>query len=128
MGGGVLEESGPALSVDLAYQRADRLLALHATAILAGYELSHVSGELGLLYGSASTGAGAARWRAAAGLAFVQVDISGRPLRNTVGLPLSVEGSLDSPRIGIGLAGFANLNLAESYAGLLLTLRVGRLR
>lgn len=128
MGGGILEESGAAFSVDVAHQRGDRLLALHATAVLAGYELSHVSGEIGLLYGRASTGSRAARWTAAAGLSFVQVDISGRRLRNTVGLPISLQGSLDSPYVGIGMAGFANLNPAESYAGLVLTLRVGRLR
>ena len=128
MGGGILEESGAAFSVDVAHQRNARLLALHATAVLAGYELSHVSGEVGLLYGTASTKTGAAHWSAAAGLAFVQVDISGRELRNTVGVPISLQGSLDSPNVGIGMAGFANLNPAESYAGLLVTLRAGRLR
>jgi hypothetical protein len=128
VGGGVLEESGAAFSVDVAHQRGARLLGLHATAVLAGYELSHVSGEVGLVYGRASTGTGAARWNAAAGLSFVQVDISGRELRNTVGLPITAQGSLDSPHVGIGMAGFANLNPAEPYAGLLLTLRVGRLR
>jgi hypothetical protein len=128
VGGGIIEESGAAFSADIAHQRDARLLALHATAVLAGYELSHVSGEIGLLYGRASTGVGAARWSAAAGLSFVQVDISGRRLRNTVGLPISLQGSLDSPNVGIGMAGFANLNPAESYAGLLVTLRAGRLR
>ena len=128
VGGGILEESGAGFSVDVAHQRGDRLLALHATAVLAGYELSHVSGEIGLLYGRASTGSGAARWTAAAGLSFVQVDISGRRLRNTVGLPISLQGSLDSPYVGIGMAGFANLNPAEPYAGLLVMLRFGRLR
>ncbi|MDF2697222.1 MAG: hypothetical protein K0S65_5605 [Labilithrix sp.] len=128
VGGGILEESGAAFSVDFARQRDARLLALHATAVLAGYEFSHIAGEIGVLYGRASTGSGAARWNAAAGLSFVQVDISGRELRNTVGLPISVQGSLDAPHVGIGMAGFANLNPAEPYVGLLLTLRVGRLR
>ena len=129
IGGGVLEEeAGAAFSVDAVYQRDARLFGVHAAAVLGGYELSHVAVELGLLYGRSSRGAGARRWSAATGLSFVQVDISGRRLRNTLGLPLVVQGSLDSPMIGVGVGGFANLNVVEPYAGVVATLRLGRLR
>ena len=122
-----MEEVGAAFTFDAALQRGPRLFALHATAVLAGYELSHIAGELGLLYGRASTGAGSFRWSAAAGLSFVQVDITGRRLRNTVGLPVAVQGSLDSRVIGIGAGAFVNFNGAEPFGGMVVTLRLGRL-
>lgn len=126
-GVGAMEEVGAAFSVDGAFQRGTRLFALHATAVLAGYELSHVAGEVGLLYGRASTGAGSLRWSAAAGLSVVQVDIAGRVLRNTVGLPIVLQGSLDSRVIGIGAGAFVNFNGAEPFGGMVVTLRLGRL-
>jgi hypothetical protein len=125
--GALEEEVGAGFTFDGVLQRGSRLFALHATAVLAGYELSHVAGELGLLYGRASTGTGSFQWSAAAGASFVQVDMSGRRLRNTVGLPVAVHGSLDSRVIGIGAGAFANVNAAEPFGGLVVTLRVGRL-
>lgn len=125
---GVMQGTRLALAGDLAYQREAQRFALHSTLVMGGYELSHFAASLGAVYGRASTRAGGSGWSAAAGLAFVQVDISGRDLENTVGIPITVQRSLDSPVVGIALVAFLNLNRAEPYAGALLSLRLGRLR
>jgi hypothetical protein len=125
---GRLDEAGAGLMVDFAYQKGAQLFALHSTAVVGGYELGHIAGEIGLIYGRASTGRGARQWSAAVGLSFVQVDISGEVFENTVGLPITAEASLNSPNVGIGLRGFANLNPARSFGGLALVLRLGGLR
>lgn len=95
--------------------------------VLAGYELSDVAGEIGLLYERASTGQGARQWSGAIGLSLVQLDLSGMALRNVVGVPISGEGSINAPNVGVGLRAFANLNSVRSFAGLTLMLRLGRL-
>ena len=126
-GVGALGEVGAGFVVSAAYQRQAHLVVLHSAAVLAGYELSHIAGEIGLLYGRASTGRSAAQGSVAIGLSVVQVDIAGNELRNTVGLPLAAEASVNAPGVGIGLRGVANLNTARSYAGLTVILRLGRL-
>src|SRR5262245_28616821 len=127
IGVGHVGEAGGALVMDLGYQQGVHRFALHSTAVVGGYELSHLAGEIGLVYGRASTGRGARQWSAATGLSFVQVDISGEQLTNTVGLPVTAEASLNSANLGIGVRGFANLNTAHSFGGLALILRLGRL-
>jgi len=124
---GSVGEAGYAFAIDIGYQRGAGFFALHSTAVLGGYEFGQVAGEIGMVYGRASTGRGARQWSAAAGLSFVQVDISGVEFANTVGLPITAEASLNSPNVGIGLRGFANLNPSHSFAGLAIVVRLGRL-
>ena len=99
-----------------------------------GGDLSDTAGELGVLYGRASTGRGAAHGAATVGLSVVRVDLPGPPTgpplgaRTTVGIPLSAEISANRSVVGLGLRGFANLNSVHSFAGLVLMLKLGRLR
>jgi len=116
----------PALS-SMRRTAAAHLFALRGAAVLAGYELSDIAGEIGVLYGRASTGQEARQWSAAIGLSFVQLDLAGMGLRNVIGVPVGVEGSINAPNVGIGVRGFANLNSVRSFAGLALMLRLGRL-
>jgi len=45
-----------------------------------------------------------------------------------VGVPVESQLFLTLPFVGIGLVGYANLNLEASYAGFALTLQVGNLK
>jgi hypothetical protein len=128
VGAAAIGETAGAIVADVAYQRRSQLFVLHSSLVMGGYELSHVGLELGLLYGRASTRQTEDQLAAAIGLAAVQVDIAGEELENVIGVPIVAEASLNAPVVGIGIRGFANLNAAQSYAGLTLIVRIGRLR
>ncbi len=83
--------------------------------------------EVGVLYGRRRA------WSfgyvaASAGLAGVSAKGfpgASREIRRTVGVPLALEAGFQSPVIGLGIQGFANLNSLTSYAGVFLVLQLG---
>jgi hypothetical protein len=86
--------------------------------------------DIGLLYGRQLRSGGVFRPSAAAGVAYIKCEgcDEGRNAA-TVGLAVSVEAALWPTRIaGVGIHGFGNLNSVASFAGVALTIHVGRLR
>jgi len=115
----------------LTHQRGPHLFALRTTALLeiASGDIGDSVLDIGLSYGRASTGQGIVGHRSAtAGLALVDLSLRGPRKRRTVGVPLTVEATINAPVIGLGLRAFANLNTVQTYAGLVLIFRLGRLR
>lgn len=89
--------------------------------------------DVGLLYGRTGV------WErgmasASAGLGVMNGDISSglsrsEPVGARIGIPLAARLAWHPTRVvGLGLSGFGNLNTARSFAGLALTLELGRLR
>jgi hypothetical protein len=133
IGVGATDEAGGSLAVDLAYQRGPHLLSVRATGVLtlAGGDISDNVTDIGVLYGRALTRRGTAAHAAAAvGLSLTEVDLPGLPVgsRRAIGIPVGVEVSANGRLVGLGLKGFANLNSVQSFAGLVLVLKLGRLR
>jgi hypothetical protein len=128
VGAGTVGEAGVSFAVDLAYQRGAHLLAVRGTAVLAGYEISDSAGEIGFVYGRASTGPVAGHRAATIGLSLVELDLPGIGLRHAIGLPVAAEASINAPIVGLGLRAFASLNSVQSFAGLIVILKLGRLR
>jgi hypothetical protein len=92
--------------------------------------------DYALLYGRATQDAGD-RYQlgAAVGVALVDgcrgggVFDSCRDVSTVVGLPLEVQAFWRPGRVvGLGVYGFANINRSQSFAGLTVSLQVGRLR
>jgi hypothetical protein len=86
--------------------------------------------DVALLYGRQFRSRGAFRPSAAAGIAYVKCEgcEDGRNA-TTVGLALSVEAALWPTSVaGVGLHGFGNVNSIQSFAGVAVTLQLGRLR
>jgi len=129
LGVATLGESGLSAVAGLSHQRGRHLFALRATAVLGftDNDLQDSVVDIGLLYGRASTGQARGRHLSAVvGLSLIELSLSER--QHTIGVPVAVEGSVDTPFVGIGLKGFANLNPVLPYAGLVLVLKLGRLR
>jgi hypothetical protein len=88
--------------------------------------------DIGLLYGRAtSDNDNVAFASIAVGLAFVQCSGSfagNIPISNTVGIPVEVQLFLRGRQSGIGIYGFANINPTRSFAGVTLSLQLGKLR
>ena len=115
----------------LSHQRGRHLFALRATAVLgfASNEIDDSVADIGLLYGRASTGQGRVRHLSAVvGLSLVELSLRGASIQHTIGVPVAAEASVDTSVVGVGLKGFANLNPVHAYAGLVLVLKLGRLR
>ena len=134
VGVGAFGEGGSGISVtaDMTYQRGPHLMVLRVTGLT---DLNTRGGpddsvaDIGLLYGRASTRTGSSvHFSAAAGLALIELDLPGTIIQHTVGVPIAVEATVNTPIIGLGLKGIANVNSVQSFAGLFLVLRLGRLR
>ncbi|HEU4829471.1 MAG TPA: hypothetical protein VFT04_09765 [Gemmatimonadales bacterium] len=86
--------------------------------------------DVAILYGRRLRSTGAFRPSASAGIAYVkceECDDGGNA--SSVGLALSVEAALwPTGFAGIGLHGFGNVNPIASFAGVAVTIHVGRLR
>lgn len=115
------------------YQKGNNLLSIRGA--LSG---DMISGDefwdIGVLYGRATS---QQRYHASisAGLAIVGGkrdygwSSSGNDVPLTVGLPLKAQLNwLPTSVLGIGLQGFANINPEQSFAGLALSLQLGKLR
>ena len=133
-GSGTISEDAFALSANATYQFGKNLLTLRAAG--TGELFGKSIGDNGLLYGLAleqkrvfiSVGAG---------IAFVEGSISHglfstrepEKIGPTIGIPLEIQLFWRPARfLGIGLYGFANLNPEESFAGVSLSLQLGKLR
>ena len=108
----------------------------HLVSARASFVAEHLDGgedeafDVALLYGRQLRSRGAFRPSGAAGIAYVKCEgcDEGRNA-STVGLALSFEAALWPTSVaGIGLHGFGNVNGIASFAGVALTLHVGRLR
>ena len=127
LGVGTFGAFGVSGVAELAYQGGPHLIALRATAVtdLVDYAVA----DIGLLYGRASTRpGGVGHVSAAIGLSVVSVEGPQGVSDPTIGVPLAVEATSNAPFIGLGLKGFANLNTVQSFAGVVLLLKLGRLR
>lgn len=132
-----------AIRLDLAYQRVGNVFSARAAyagdPIFGGFVY-----DVGLLYGRAlavgpyfaSVAAGVARVDGApgdglciaVGPAVGCSDGTSEELDATIGLPLEVQLYRSSRFVGVGLSGFANLNREANFAGVVLSVRIGRLR
>jgi hypothetical protein len=108
----------------------------HLVSARASFVAEHLDGgedeafDVAVLYGRQLRRHGAFRPAAAAGLAYVKCEgcDDGRSA-STVGLALSVEAALwPTSAAGIGLHGFGNVNSVASFAGVAVTIHLGRLR
>lgn len=108
----------------------------HLVSARASFVAEHLDGgddeafDVALLYGRQLRSRGAFRPSAAAGIAYVKCEgcEDGRNASG-VGLALSVEAALWPTKVaGVGVHAFGNANPIASFAGVALTIHVGRLR
>lgn len=108
----------------------------HVVSARASFVAEHLDGgedeafDVALLYGRQLRRHGTFRPSAAAGLGYVKCEgcDDGRNA-SSVGLALSVEAALWPTKVaGLGLHGFGNVNSVASFAGVALTIHLGRLR
>lgn len=120
--------------LNASYQSGANLLSLRI-ASTAGLFEDEIT-DYGLLYGRATRAAGE-RYQLGAALGVAVVDgcrgggvFSGcQDVSAVIGLPLELQAFWRPGKtVGLGLYGFANLNRSRSFAGLTLSLQVGRLR
>jgi hypothetical protein len=124
-------------SANLSYQHGAHLVSLRVAGTAGLFDDGF--GDVALLYGRA-TRPPESRYRAGAGLGVALVDgcaspgdgglFAGCDDRGTVlGLPIEAQLSwLPAEFLGLGLYGFADFNRARSFAGLTLTVQLGRVR
>jgi len=125
-GGLGVGSAGVAEGLSLSFQSGRRVVTLRGIAQFV--PVGPTVGELGILFlGQGSKVPGSSF---ATGLAYV----TGETVDNfkpfsTVGIPIEVQWfAAPLPFAGIGLYLFGNLNTTESFGGLLLTLKLGKLR
>jgi hypothetical protein len=119
----------------LAYQHGVHLFSLRLAGTTGLFDDGF--GDVALLYGRATRSA-TQRYRAGAAVGIAAVDgcvtsggfLGGCEARRTViGLPIEGQLSwLPAAFLGVGLYGFANLNRSRSFAGLTLSLQLGKVR
>jgi hypothetical protein len=124
-------------NASLAYQHRAHLFSLRMAGTAGLFDDGF--GDVGLLYGRATRPDGR-RYRAAAGVGIAAVDGCETPgagalfstceARSTVvGLPLEAQLAwLPAEFLGIGLYGFADFNGLRSFAGVTLSLQLGKVR
>ena len=110
---------------------ARHLVSARASFIASDFEGGEEeSFDVALLYGRQLGRGGSFRPSASAGVAYVKCEgcDAGRNA-SAVGLALSLEAALWPTKLaGVGLHGFGNVNSIGSFAGLALTVHLGRLR
>jgi len=119
---------GFAEGLALSFQSGRRVVTLRGI-VQVPVPVGGAVGELGILFlGRGSKVPGSSF---ATGLAYTKGE--GNPNHNskpfnTVGIPIEVQWFAALPSAGIGLYLFGNLNTTKSFGGLLLTLKLGKLR
>jgi hypothetical protein len=116
------------------YQSGANLISFRVSSTAGLFEDGFT--DYGLLYGRANRGAEDRHlFGAAIGVALVDgcrgggVFDSCRDVSTVVGLPLELQAFWRPGKVvGLGIYGFANLNQSQSFAGLTVSLQVGRLR
>lgn len=135
VGLGLATQSGigglAALSVST--RSGDFVVRAASSAELDFFDDADVTSDIALLYGSRRRTANG--WsRAAIGIGSVRYTIESAECcavgsKTTVGLAGQYDLAwLPSPFLGLGLAGFANLNSGRSFAGVVVSLHLGALR
>ena len=122
---------GTAVGGALSVQHRHHLFGLRATAM--GDLFGEAFGDLGLLYGR--IGGDDYRLSLAAGPAVMiaqrctGIGFSCDPSENAIGLALAAELFAVFPDVlGFGVSGFANINAVQTFAGLALSLHLGKFR
>lgn len=129
---GTLGDGAIALIGGITYKWGHNLFTFHVTGVseLFGDEFHGI----GLLYGRA-TSTQSFQFSAAAGLALVNgtrsegLYGSSESVPTTIGIPVELQAVWEPVNfLGLGIVAFANLNPAQSFAGIMLTLQIGKLR
>jgi hypothetical protein len=120
--------------LNTSYQSGANLISFRVSSTAGLFEDGFT--DYGLLYGRANRGAEDRHlFGAAIGVALVDgcrgggVFDSCRDVSTVIGLPLELQAFWRPGKVvGLGVYGFANLNQSQSFAGLTVSLQVGRLR
>lgn len=124
---------GGLAALSVSTRSGDYVVRAGSAAELDFFDDAEVTSDIALLYGSRRRTSNG--WsRAAIGIGSVRYTIESTECcavgsKTTVGLAGQYDLAwLPSPFLGLGLAGFANLNSGRSFAGVVVTLHLGALR
>lgn len=125
------------VSANVAFQHGSHLFSLRTAATTGLFDDHDGAGDVALLYGYATPTSSRHHAGAAIGIAIVDScdDREGGFFsscvvqRSVLGLPIEAQMAwLPAKYLGIGLYGFGNINRRRSFAGVTLSLQLGRVR